>query len=203
MSRSWKQSLLTVPGLGIALLPKLACPLCWPAYAGLLSSVGLGFLISTTYLLPVTTAFLIALLIALAFRAKQRHDYGPLGLGTVGQSSQGRWRSCNATPANLSSCEELSPEDHRARGQTPDKSNPGRAAPGRDSPCVRAAPPFAFCRQARQMPSHTGIRRDCADKAPAHRPSVFRHLRGALPSRKHTPEIPSRSLSAPAAESHR
>src|SRR5437588_3442907 len=86
MSR-WKQGLLALPGVGVSLLPKLACPLCWPAYAGLLSSVGLGFLISTAHLFPVTTAFLIALLIALAFRAKQRRGYGPLCLGLVGSAA--------------------------------------------------------------------------------------------------------------------
>ena len=41
---SWKLSLAMVPGIGAALLPKLACPACWPAYAGFLTSVGLGFL---------------------------------------------------------------------------------------------------------------------------------------------------------------
>ncbi len=82
---AWKQGLLAVPGIGIALLPKLACPLCWPAYAGILSSLGLGFLISTAYLLPFTIAFLILTLAVLAFRAKQRWGYGPLGLGLVGQ----------------------------------------------------------------------------------------------------------------------
>ena len=84
---TWKRGLLATPGIGIALLPKLACPLCWPAYAGILSSVGLGFLISTTYLLPFTVAFLILTLAVLAFRAKQRHGYGPLALGFVGSAA--------------------------------------------------------------------------------------------------------------------
>jgi mercuric ion transport protein len=83
MSRTWKQNLLTIPGIGVSLLPKLACPLCWPAYAGLLSSLGLGFLISTKYLLPLTVAFLVLAVGALAFRAKHRHGYGPLLLGLV------------------------------------------------------------------------------------------------------------------------
>jgi len=83
MNRTWKQSLLTVPGLGISLMPKLACPLCWPAYAGLLSSVGLGFLISTKYLLPFTAAFLAMAVGALAFRTKNRHGYSPFALGTL------------------------------------------------------------------------------------------------------------------------
>lgn len=83
MSRSWKQNLITIPGVGVSLLPKLACPMCWPAYAGVLSTLGLGFLTSARYLLPLTAAFLIVALVALAFRAKVRHGYGPLVVGLV------------------------------------------------------------------------------------------------------------------------
>ena len=81
MSRRWKQGLMTLPGVGVSLLPKLACPFCWPAYAGLLSSVGLGFLISAKYLLPITAAFLMLAVGGLAFRAHRRHGYGPFVLG--------------------------------------------------------------------------------------------------------------------------
>lgn len=83
MSRTWKQGLLALPGLSVSMLPKLACPACWPAYAGLLSSVGLGFLISTAYLLPLTAAFLSLALGAMMFRANMRHGYGPFVLGLV------------------------------------------------------------------------------------------------------------------------
>lgn len=72
---------MTIPGVGISLLPKLACPFCWPAYAGLLSSVGLGFLVSARYLLPVTAAFLVLSVGALAFQAGSRRGYGPFVLG--------------------------------------------------------------------------------------------------------------------------
>ena len=70
----------------VSMLPKLACPACWPAYAGLLTSVGLGFLISAVYLLPLTVAFLVLALGALVFRAKQRRGYNPLLLGIVASS---------------------------------------------------------------------------------------------------------------------
>jgi mercuric ion transport protein len=83
MSRTWKQSLVAIPGVSVSLLPKLACPFCWPAYAGLLSSLGLGFLISAKYLLATTAAFLVLALGALAFRAKHRHGYGPFVVGLV------------------------------------------------------------------------------------------------------------------------
>jgi mercuric ion transport protein len=68
MNRTWKQTLVAIPGIGVSLLPKLACPLCWPAYTGLLSSVGLGFLISSKYCCIPRTC-----LGALAFRAGRRH----------------------------------------------------------------------------------------------------------------------------------
>ena len=70
-----------MPGIVVALLPKLFCPLCWPLYAGVVSSIGLGFLIGTTYLPPITGAFLILTLRVLGFRATPRRGYGPLLLG--------------------------------------------------------------------------------------------------------------------------
>ncbi len=83
MNRTWKQNLVAAPGIGLSLLPKLACPACWPAYTGLLSSVGLGFLVSGVYLLPLTAAFLLLAVGSLAFRAQGRHGYGPLVLGML------------------------------------------------------------------------------------------------------------------------
>lgn len=83
MNRRLSQGLLTLPGIGISMLPKIICPVCWPAYAGLLSSVGLGFLISTRYLFPLTAVFLALALGALALRAGRRHGYGPFVLGLV------------------------------------------------------------------------------------------------------------------------
>ncbi len=77
----WRLSLAALPGLAFALLPKLACPACWPAYAGLLGSLGLGFLIETRWLLPLTAIFLTAALAALAYRARRRHGLMPFGLG--------------------------------------------------------------------------------------------------------------------------
>jgi hypothetical protein len=62
------------------MLPKLACPACWPAYAGLLTSIGLGFLISVRYLLPLTVAFLVLVVAAMLFRAREHRGYGPFAL---------------------------------------------------------------------------------------------------------------------------
>jgi len=82
----WRNSLAPVPGIAFALLPKLACPACWPAYAGLVSSVGLGFLLDTAQLVPLTVAFLVLSVSALAFRARTRRGFGPSGVGLIAAS---------------------------------------------------------------------------------------------------------------------
>lgn len=79
----WRSSLGALPAIGAALLPKVACPACWPAYAGVLSSFGLTFLMETRWLLPLTASFLLLAVGALAFRARRRRGYGPFGLGLL------------------------------------------------------------------------------------------------------------------------
>jgi hypothetical protein len=77
----WRSSLATVPGIAFAFFPTLACPACWPAYAGLLSSVGLGFLLDTASLFPLTAVVLGLAVGALAFRARTRRGFGSFGVG--------------------------------------------------------------------------------------------------------------------------
>ena len=77
-------TLAVLPGTLAAFLPALTCPACWPAYAGLLSSLGIGFLWKGPYLMPITVALLGIALAALAHGARQRRGYGPLVLGSVG-----------------------------------------------------------------------------------------------------------------------
>jgi hypothetical protein len=79
---SWSGIVATLPGIGMALLPNLSCPACWPAYAGILSSLGLGFVNYSSYLLPLTALFLILAVASLGFRAKKRRGYGPFILGS-------------------------------------------------------------------------------------------------------------------------
>ena len=80
-SGGWRSSLAMVPGIGIAFLPKVACPACWPAYAGVLTSLGLGFLMDTKWLLPLTAVFLAVAVGALGFRAGRRRGFGPFFVG--------------------------------------------------------------------------------------------------------------------------
>jgi hypothetical protein len=72
-----------LPGIGVAILPKLACPACWPAYAGLVSALGLGFLISSRNLFWLTLAFLAPAVGSLAPGARQRRGFGPLVGGVL------------------------------------------------------------------------------------------------------------------------
>ncbi len=78
-----KEQLRLIPAMLFALLPKVACPACWPAYVGVLSAVGLGFLTRTEYLVPLTVLFLTVVLVGQAFGAGRRRGYGPLGLGII------------------------------------------------------------------------------------------------------------------------
>lgn len=78
-----KKVLQMLAGLPGALLVPGLCPACWPAYVGILSAFGLGFVLKSWVLLPL---FLMALLLALgslAWKAHGRHGYGPLGLGIL------------------------------------------------------------------------------------------------------------------------
>lgn len=77
-----KPGLLTIPGVVVSLLPSLACPLCWPAYAALVSSLGLGFLVSSTFLLPLTGTFLAVAVVGLGLQIKPK-GYGPFFLGLL------------------------------------------------------------------------------------------------------------------------
>jgi hypothetical protein len=84
---TWRRAATVVPGVGVSLLPKLICPLCWPAYAGLLSTVGLGFLISSRYLALVTALFLALAVAGLAFRGRQRHGFLPSIVGLAASAA--------------------------------------------------------------------------------------------------------------------
>ncbi len=79
----WKRSFLAVPGIVLSVLPVGMCPACWPLYAGVLSALGLSFLLSSAYLLPLTALFLLVSVFTLAFRARARRGYGPFALGLV------------------------------------------------------------------------------------------------------------------------
>ncbi len=79
----YKKILSTLPGIGAALMPNLACPACWPAYAGILSTLGLGFLINGPYFFLFIGILLSISLYSLAHKAKTRRGYLPFWLGCL------------------------------------------------------------------------------------------------------------------------
>ena len=78
-----KGAVLSGTSLGVSLLPKGTCPLCWPAYAALLSAVGVRADILNRYLFPLTAALVGLGLLAIGWRARQRNGYGPVIMATL------------------------------------------------------------------------------------------------------------------------
>ncbi len=76
-----RKVLTALPGIGAALLPKAACPVCWPVYAGILSSLGLGFLMTGPYFYLFIGTLLSVSLFSLAYKAKSRRGYLPFWIG--------------------------------------------------------------------------------------------------------------------------
>lgn len=77
----WQAIAASLPAVGTALLPKLTCPLCFPAYAAVLGALGLEFMDYTPYLLPLTAAFLAAAVVVLALQTRRTGNVYPLLLG--------------------------------------------------------------------------------------------------------------------------
>jgi len=73
----------TMPSLFTAIFAKVLCPVCWPAYAGLLSSLGIGISQYIQYLFVLIGIFLIVALATLFYRAKQRRGSGPFIIGLI------------------------------------------------------------------------------------------------------------------------
>ena len=73
----WQAVIASLPAVGAASLPKLTCPLCFPAYAAVLSALGLEFVDYTPYLLPLTGAFLIVALAVLAMQFRRTRNVHP------------------------------------------------------------------------------------------------------------------------------
>lgn len=81
ISRRWKASAAAAPALGVSLLPKVICPMCAPVLAAVVSALGLGFLMSTRYLLPLSIVLLAVAVGALAFGASSRRGRAPFWTG--------------------------------------------------------------------------------------------------------------------------
>lgn len=78
-----RRFLAVLPLVGIALLPKLVCPACWPVYAAVLGSLGIGFVNYTPWLFPATLVFAAVVLGLLFWKGKKCGDFRPLIGGTA------------------------------------------------------------------------------------------------------------------------
>lgn len=74
----WRNTVAVLPAIGTALLPTVTCPACWPAYAGVLSTLGVGFVNYTPYMLPLTAVFFALALASLGDQARRRRNFAPL-----------------------------------------------------------------------------------------------------------------------------
>ncbi len=77
----WQTMMASFPAIGTALLPKLVCPLCLPAYTALLGALGLGFVDYTPYLLPLTVIFLALAIGVLVIQTRRSGRWLPLMMG--------------------------------------------------------------------------------------------------------------------------
>lgn len=77
----WQAVVASFPAIGTALLPKLACPLCFPAYTALLSALKLKFVDYTPYLLPLTIVFFTLAVAVLIKQARCSGRWSSLSLG--------------------------------------------------------------------------------------------------------------------------
>lgn len=86
--------LAAAPALLLALLPKVACPACWPAYGSVLSALGLGGLLASPWRVPLLAVFLAPALWLLARGCRRRDRRWPLvpGLGGAAATMVGAFR---------------------------------------------------------------------------------------------------------------
>lgn len=73
-----------VPGVIAAVLPKAACPVCVAAYAGALSALGLGFLLTDRVLSPIIVVSLAVSVGSVGWNARRLHQPMPMYVAALG-----------------------------------------------------------------------------------------------------------------------
>jgi mercuric ion transport protein len=82
--RAWYHTIIAVPAGVLPLLPSFSCPMCVGAYAGLLSSLGLGFLLTDRVQRTLIVAFLIVSVATVGWAARTYKRVGPFVLVVTG-----------------------------------------------------------------------------------------------------------------------
>ncbi|MCK6458167.1 MAG: hypothetical protein L6Q92_16760 [Phycisphaerae bacterium] len=76
--RGWLRALAALPAAVLPLLPSVTCPLCLPAYAAVLSSLGLGFVLNNRVQRPLILLFLAVAVVSAAWSARRSRVHGAL-----------------------------------------------------------------------------------------------------------------------------
>lgn len=97
----WLRSLALVPGAVLPLLPSATCPLCLAAYGGILSALGLGFLVNKRVLDPLIVAFLALGILSMGFSMRSHRHSSPLLLAIAGSAAVVAGRLVWNAPAAL------------------------------------------------------------------------------------------------------
>lgn len=82
--RGWLRALAGLPGALCALLPSATCLACLAGYAGVLSALGLGFLLRETLLTPLIAILLCVGIAGVAWSTRSHRRPGPLVASVVG-----------------------------------------------------------------------------------------------------------------------
>ncbi|MEW5852409.1 MAG: MerC domain-containing protein [Myxococcota bacterium] len=80
-------ALAAIPSAVLSLLPVVTCPSCWPGYAAILSSLGIGAIAEARVVLPLTFVFLAIALGSLAYTSRRTRKWLPLVVGVVGAAA--------------------------------------------------------------------------------------------------------------------
>lgn len=97
----WVRSIALLPGAAVSLLPSATCPACIAAYAGVASSLGLGFLFNERVLAPLIGLLLTVGLVSVAWSARSHRRTGPLLVTILGSAAVVGGRLVWSVPALL------------------------------------------------------------------------------------------------------
>ncbi len=78
------RTLALLPSVGVAVLSKFTCSVCLGAYAGVLGSLGVGFVATDAGLAWLTAGLLTLGVAGVAWSTRRHRHLGPLGLMLLG-----------------------------------------------------------------------------------------------------------------------
>ncbi len=80
----WWRAFIVAPAAILPLLPSASCPVCLAAYAGVLSSFGLGFLFRDPVQRPLIILFLSISVASIGWATRQHRNIGPIAAVVLG-----------------------------------------------------------------------------------------------------------------------